>query len=351
MNYIGVDSHISTMDFKVVGESGSVKMAQHIATSASNFIEFVKKVPKPREIIVEEGPLAGWLLEMCNGNGETLVISDPKHNRWICSSGPKADPIDAGKLAQLRRGGFIKEIHHPVGERRLFRALMIAYHDNVKSVVRIKNKIKAMFLQNGIQCPGETVYLPLHRNQWRDKLPRESSVLVIVDSLWAQLDKSQETQAAILDEARNQARKYPEMKLLDGIPGVGFIHASTISAMLETPHRFANKRKVWMYAGLGIDKKSSAGKILSEKLSKDYNRLLKYAAKQAAQAAIKGNNAFRKTYLEMTLHKGIATHKAELTIARDILATAWAMWKKGERYNPDINKRKEAQIETGPKGS
>lgn len=350
MNYIGVDSHISTMDIKVVGESGAVKMACRIATSAGNFIQFVKSVPKPREIIIEEGPLAGWLNELCFENGETLVISDPKRNHWIASSGTKADPVDAEKLAQLRRGGFIKVIHHPVGERRRFRELMIAYHDNVKSVVRLKNKIKAKFLQNGIQCPGETVYMSRHRNQWRDKLPREGSLWLILDSLWEQLDKSQETQETLLVEAKKRSRKYPEMKLLDGIPGVGQIHAATISAMLETPHRFATKRKVWMYAGLGIDKKSSAGKIMSEKLSKDYNRLLKYAAKQAAQAAIKGDNAFRRSYLEMTLQKGLAQYKAELTIARDILATAWAMWKKGECYNPEINQHKKEPIESGAQG-
>ena len=35
------------------------------------------------------------------------------------------------------------------------------------------------------------------------------------------------------------------------IPGIGLIHAATISAIIETPHRFANKKKVWMYAGIG----------------------------------------------------------------------------------------------------
>jgi len=273
------------------------------------------------------------------------VISDPKQNLWIGSSGKKEDPIDAEKLAQLRRGGFIKEIHHPVGQRRRFRELMIAYHDNVRSVVRIKNKIKAKFLQNGIQCPGETVYLPRYRSKWREQLPQEPILRVIIDSLWQQLDKTAETLEVVLAEAKVQAKQYPEIRLLDGIPGVGFINAATISAIVETPHRFANKRKVWMYAGLGIDKKSSADKVYSEKLSREYNRLLKYTAKQAAQAAIKANNPLRNTYLEMTLIKGIAHYKAELTIARDILATAWAMWKKGERYNPEINKK--IKVKTG----
>lgn len=345
MNYIGTDSHISTLDFKVVNEAGKVKKAQKVVTSANNFLEFVRSVPKPRQVIIEEGPLAAWLLEVCVQNGEKLVITDPKRNHWIGSSGKKEDAVDAEKLAQLARGGYIKEIHHPVGQRRRFRELMMAYHDTVRSVTRIKNKIKAKFLQNGIQCSGGTVYLPEHREKWRQQLPQEPALLVIIDSLWQQLDQTRHTEEAILSEARVQAKQYPEIKLLDGIPGVGFINAATISAILETPHRFADKRKVWKYAGLGIDRESSGGKIYGEKLGQEYNRLLKYTAKQAAQAALKTDNAFRRAYLEMTLRKGIASHRAVLTIARDILATAWAMWKKGERYNPEIDKKLRLQTE------
>jgi hypothetical protein len=40
---------------------------------------------------------------------------------------------------------------------------MIAYHDTVKSTARIKNKIKAKFRQNGIQCTGATVYSETYR--------------------------------------------------------------------------------------------------------------------------------------------------------------------------------------------
>ena len=57
-----------------------------------------------------------------------------------------------------------------------------------------------------------------------------------------------------------------------------------------------------MYAGLGIMTRSSGGKTYSEKLSTDYNRLLKYTLKQAAETAIQAkDNPFRRKYLDMTL--------------------------------------------------
>ena len=161
MHYIGMDCHIRTLDFAVVNEAGRLVKAHNVATSVNGFVESVKMVPPPHTFYMEEGTLAAWALETCVRYGEKLVITDAKENHWIGSSGQKDDAVDALKLAQLARGGYIKEIHHPVGQRRRFRELMIAYHDAVRSTTRIKNKIKAKFRQNGIQCTGTTVYKKL----------------------------------------------------------------------------------------------------------------------------------------------------------------------------------------------
>jgi transposase len=340
MNHIGMDSHITTLDFAVVNEAGRLIKAKSVATSVNGFMGFVRMVPPPRTIYMEEGSLAAWALETCVRFGEKLVITDAKKNHWIGSSGQKDDPLDALKLAQLGRGGYIKEIHHPVGQRRRFRELMIAYHDTVRSTTRIKNKIKAKFRQNGIQCTGATVYSETYREEWKGKLPQEATLLLILEGLWRQLEQSEQTEKDLLAAARAQAKHYPEIKHFEALPGIGFISAATISAMLETPYRFADKRKVWMYAGLGIMTRSSGGKVYSEKLSTDYNRLLKYILKQAAEAAIRAeDNPFRRKYLDMTLLHGIAPHRAKLTIARDMLATMWAMWRKGEKYSPEIREK------------
>jgi len=335
-----MDCHISTLDFAVVNEAGRLVKAHRVATSVNGFMEFVKKVPPPRTIYMEEGTLAAWALETCVHFKERLVISDAKNNHWIGSSGQKDDSIDALKLAQLARGGYIKEVHHPVGQRRRFRELMIAYHDTVRSTTRIKNKIKAKFRQNGIRCTGTTVYSETYREEWRGKLPQEGTLLLILDGLWRQLEQSERTEKELLAAAKAQGKQYPEIKRFEALPGIGFVHGATVSAILETPHRFSDKRKVWMYAGLGLMKRSSGGKLYSEKLTADYNRLLKYALKQAAEAAIQAkDNPFRRKYLDMTLLHGIAPHRAKLTIARDMLAVMWAMWRKGEKYNPQIREK------------
>jgi hypothetical protein len=142
MNYIGIDCHISSLDFAVVNERGTVTQKAKVNTGVKEFMAFVKSISKPRKIFIEEGELAGWMLETSLKFGEELIITDPKINKWIGRAGQKDDTIDAEKLAQLARGKYIKEIYHPVNNRRKFKDLVFAYHDTVKSQTRIKNKIK-----------------------------------------------------------------------------------------------------------------------------------------------------------------------------------------------------------------
>ena len=40
------------------------------------------------------------------------------------------------------------------------------------------------------------------------------------------------------------------------------------------------------------------------------------------------------------MEKGIASHRAKLTVARSILAALYGVWKSGEDYDPEIDKRR-----------
>lgn len=145
----------------------------------------------------------------------------------------------------------------------------------MKSRARIKNKIKASFRREGILCSGVTVYSKTHRKEWRKKLPRNNVVHLIVDELWAQLDQLQDIRERLKRNIRIQGRQYPEIKRFKNVPGIGLIHASTISAIIETPHRFANKKKLWKYAGISLAERKSGEKVYSRRLTWEYNTILR----------------------------------------------------------------------------
>ena len=83
MHYIGMDVHISSLEFAVVNRIGKLIRTHNIKTSEKDMIEFIKTIPKPRKIYLEEGLLASWVLETCDRFGEQAYVTDPRNNKWI----------------------------------------------------------------------------------------------------------------------------------------------------------------------------------------------------------------------------------------------------------------------------
>ena len=60
-----------------------------------------------------------------------------------------------------------------------------------------------------------------------------------------------EVERKILQEARSQGKKYPEIELFQDLPGIGFVHAATISAIRMTslychPEQHEGSRFWWV---------------------------------------------------------------------------------------------------------
>lgn len=186
MNYIGMDTSIASLDFAVVDERGTIKNRDKIPTSEIGLLEFIRSIPKPRILFLEEGSLASWIVEVCHRHGEKTVVMDPKRNRWVAKDEQKNDPIDALKIAELARGKFYKEIPHAVGHRKRFRELMLYYHDTVRMQTRLKNIIKAKFRHYGINCTGKTVFMEPYQEEWFSKLDKEPQMQWTIKQLLEQ---------------------------------------------------------------------------------------------------------------------------------------------------------------------
>lgn len=340
MNYIGADVHISTIDFVVVNETGRVTRRHKIETSERGIVEFAKSIGAPRQLIIEEGTLAGWIKEVMESRGERVVVTDPKRNKWIGSAENKGDRIDAEKLAQLHRGGYTKEIEHLIGSRRRFRELVKYYHDTVKSVVRVKNKLKAKYRQNGIQCRGDTIYNAERFSEWLGKLPREDAVLFQAEGLMQQLTFLEAQKLQALERVKEIGKGLKEISQFRKIAGIDWVVACTISALVGDARRFSSKRKFWKYVGLGLVQRGSGKAISPMHLTGDYNRQLKWAFKSAARSAIaSGDNPFRRQYLRLTVERGMPEHRAVLTVARSIASTVYSIWKRGAAYDCGVRER------------
>ena len=95
------------------------------------------------------------------------------------------------------------------------------------------------------------------------------------------------------------AKQFPEVALLEAVPGVGPITACRFVGYVQTPKRFSNKRKFWRYCRLGITRRESNGKRLSHpRLDNAGNGSLKDVSRKVFEAArrTRADNSFKRAY-------------------------------------------------------
>ena len=73
--------------------------------------------------------------------------------------GRKDDRVDARKLSELLRAGMLRAVYHGENGLRTLRELARSYQVVSKDLMRVMNRIKALYRSWGIPCTG-TQYIP-----------------------------------------------------------------------------------------------------------------------------------------------------------------------------------------------
>jgi len=76
------------------------------------------------------------------------------------------------------------------------------------------------------------------------------------------MDETEAMRKSALKTMKQLGRKYPEIQEFKKIPGIADISAHVFDAFIQTPHRFAQKNRLWKYCRLSITDRSSDGKPL-----------------------------------------------------------------------------------------
>lgn len=295
---------------------------------------------RPLYVALEAGELAGWAYRILKSIPRVeVVVCDPKTNAWIARDPNKNDDVDADKLCDLLIMGKLKPVYYAAEEdRAVFKELVQHHLDLTHHVIRLKNQIKARFRQQGVFGAGPGIFGEEGRVEWLQRVT-SPEVRESIRPLYGMLDEAREAKRKAFRQMVKYARRYPEIETFREVPGVDWILASRFSAVVQTPHRFRNVRKLWRYCRLGIARRMSDGKLLGpERLDINGNGILKDVSRKAFQAAVvkeREDNRFKRTYQQVLKNTGNPTH-ARLTVQRKIVATLWAMWKGGTHYQDAV---------------
>ena len=152
-HYIGWDVHSSFCEGGYIDSRGQEKGSWQKPTSIPDLVEAIESVPRPRKMVIEEGPLSDYLCRNLREHVDEMVSADPHRNALIAKEGEKADPIDWRKLVQLYRGGYVRAVHQPQEfSRSVFKQHVQLYHERVRH--RVSEALKVISFRRFMISPA-----------------------------------------------------------------------------------------------------------------------------------------------------------------------------------------------------
>jgi transposase len=339
MKYIGCDAHITTCSFHVMDEKGVTLDSRTMVTNGTLLVDYLRGISGEKKLVVEETNLSRWLYSLLSREVTEMVVCNPVHNRLL-EQGPKNDPIDSFKLAQLLRGGFVSPVFHLGDSREELRDLVSGYIDLIGDFVRLKNRYKSLFRSEGLNKTGKLIYSDESFLKELHKGPKR----FVAQNVYERIGTLEAQRIKYVREMEKQAKKYPEIRLLKTIPGIGTIHACKIVSIVVTPERFTSKHKFFSYCGLVNHSRKSGGEDYGQKKAQG-NRTLKSVFRMAGHTVLRGTSCLRRDYDRLRT-KGIRNDAAYNAVCRKIAAMTLAVWRKKEKYDDHYQENLERRAKT-----
>jgi transposase len=297
-----------------------------------NHVENLFSLEKTDLVVMEACGPSGWISDICHEKKLKTIVCSTNDEAWAWKNTKrKTDRDDALKLAKMAMMGMLTSVHVPQPQIREQRAI-IKYRKTLdQRINRIKNGIRSIFANRGIE-------IDTGKRAWCTGRVRIDSFRKSIDDcdaneLWkgqldlelTQLDDVTAKMKQVEDRLTEFAKNNPHIVRVQTIPGVGRKTAEALVAAIDDPHRFKNARHVSSSIGMTPKQYQSGETDRSGRISKRGPRMLRSMLLECAWASTRYNAWSKLTFAR--IHGGSKTRrkKAGIALARKLAVIAWAM--------------------------
>ncbi len=338
--FITMDTHCRTTDICVKTRAGKLVKREHVSTGIPQLREVIESVPRPRYVAFEEGSMAGWLYRNLARLSDELIVCDPRRNGYVAKDGDKDDPIDAEKLNDLYRGGYLRAVHQQESsEKAGIKQVIGMYHDRVSHRVGEGCRLLALGKRWGVMLKRSTLMEEGAKELLGDRLKEAgvpAGVQKIAEGLWESFALAVAQEDELRERVCQIVRRDKMMTRTTELPGYGPIRAATLVSYLDTPWRFKSKSALWKYVGIGLHREKSGQGLNIICVEQSCNRLLRSVVIGAAQNVIvQKESVFYERYCRW-MRSGMSSQNARRNVARDQVTAVWGMWKSDRAFDASL---------------
>jgi transposase len=316
----------------VKNETGKLILADRFLSESRSINRFIDRVEDLREgpasIVIEATGFCYYIYDILAARGHEVKVAHPTSVRRRSGGSAKTDKKDAELLVDLHRGGNLIYSHLTPIEDRPLRSETRHRQELIADVVRLKNRIQAILLEQGRRMPPsmKSSFTKKHI-RWLRSLDQRilNDLLDILDVVVMKVDACDEAVARLTS---NDQR----VLLLKTTPGIGDVLAPAIIAELGDIERFHSAQSAACYAGIVPMIRQSAKSEWRGSITKAGNARLRHLLMEAVLAHIRfaPDSPISKFYELKKESKG--SKKARVAAARKLLMAIYAMLRDGSRF-------------------
>jgi transposase len=337
MLHTGLDLSRKRLDYCVLTDGGTVVTTGAVTPDPTGLAQLVTRLAphqQPMHAAIESMTGARFIHDQLERLGWTVAIADAVKAKGLAPLACKTDRIDARVLAELSRRDLVPAIWLPDPEVRAARERARFRLHLVRQRSRLKHRIHAALLAQGIACPVSDLFGVRGRRllagallpePWRSHV---ATALTLIADLTTRI-------AALERELRRLGADDRYIPLLMTAPGIAWILGYTIAAELGDVTRFATPQRLCGYTGLCPRVYQSGGRDRRGALSKLGPRYLRWALLEAAVHAAR-HPAYRARYqrTKRRLGRQRGPRVAQIDIARKLAEAIWYMLTRHQPFAP-----------------
>ena len=329
---IGVDLGDKTSEVYSVGGDGVEREMPAVRTTRDRVEAYFGEIP-PARIVIECGMHSPWVSRVLEGLGHQVIVAN---TRQMPRRQRKFDKMDARNLAREGRVDPRKlyPIRHRGLEAQTDLALLRARRALVRARTLMVNHVRGVVKSFGYRVPscGSEAFANVAKATVPDELREALGPLI---QQIRQLTKQIRRFDAKVEA---KVKKYPEIKLLRQVKGVGPVTSLAFVLLIEDPKRFEDSRDVGAYFGLVSRVWASGASNPQLRITKAGDEMMRSLLTNAAHYILGpfGPDCDLRRYGEKMAARGgkNAKKRAVSAVARRLSVLLHVLWKKGAVYEP-----------------
>jgi transposase len=353
---VGLDLGDRTSRYCILDEAGEKASEDKLPTTKPGLTAVFGKMAVCR-IALEVGTHSPWVSRHLAEMGHEVIVANAHMVKLITQSVNKNDRMDAEQLARLARVDpkLLSPIQHRGPEAQADLAVIRARAALVDARTELVNSARGLTKPMGKRlkkCDADSVKESLADGMGEAVEAVIRPMLKSVEAISQQIGEYDKKIEGI-------AKRYPEMKVLTQVYGVGTLIALTYILTIEDAQRFEHSRDVGPYLGLTRKQRDSGDSEPELGISKAGDQLLRRLLVQGAHCILRqgapdsdlrawgmarlqnGGKDGSKNGKNGKNQKGSknAKKKTIVAIARKLAVLLHRLWVTGEVYDPQYNRK------------